>query len=81
MLSAYVADETLYPLVGFFFTFPEYRGNRCGGKLLAYAAEEVRKQGYQRFILPQTTLGYMKNTVLPVWKTAWIFTAKTAGSM
>ena len=52
-----IADETLYPWLGFFFTFPEYRGNRYGGKLLAYAAEEARKQGYQKVYLATDHIG------------------------
>jgi len=52
-----ITDETLYPWLGFFFTFPEYRGNRYGGKLLAYAAEEARKQGYQKVYLATDHIG------------------------
>ena len=52
-----IADETLYPWLGFFFTFPEYRGNRYGGKLLAYAAQEARKQGYQKVYLATDHVG------------------------
>ena len=40
-----IADETLYPWLGFFYTFPAYRGHHYGGQLLAYAAEEVKKRG------------------------------------
>lgn len=52
-----ISDETLYPWLGFFFTFPEYRGNRYGGKLLAHAAEEARKQGYQKVYLATDHIG------------------------
>lgn len=52
-----IADQTMCPWLGFFFTFPEYRGNRYGGKLLAYAAEEARRQGFQKVYLATDHIG------------------------
>lgn len=52
-----VADETLYPWLGFFYTFPEYRGHRYGGQLLAYAAEEVKKRGCKQVYLATDHVG------------------------
>lgn len=52
-----IDDDTLYPWLGFFFTFPEYRGNRYGGKLLTYAAQKAAKQGYQRVYLATDHIG------------------------
>lgn len=52
-----IADEALYPWLGFFFTFPEYRGNRYGGKVLAYAAEEARRQGHEKVYLATDHIG------------------------
>ena len=37
-----------FPWLGFFFTFPEYRGHRYGGILLDHATKEAGKQGYLR---------------------------------
>lgn len=52
-----VADETLYPWLGFFYTFPAYRGHRYGGQLLAYAAEEVKKRGCKQVYLATDHVG------------------------
>lgn len=52
-----VADETMYPWLGFFFTFPAYRGHRYGGRLLAYAAEQAAKQGYRQVYLATDHVG------------------------
>lgn len=52
-----VADETLYPWLGFFYTFPQYRGHRYGGQLLAYAAEEVKKRGCKQVYLATDHVG------------------------
>lgn len=43
-----IADESRFPWLGFFYTFPEYRGQRLGGILLDYAAEQARQQGFGR---------------------------------
>ena len=52
-----IADETLYPWLGFFYTFPDYRGHRYGGKLLDFAAEEEKKQGYKQVYLATDHVG------------------------
>lgn len=52
-----IADETLCPWLGFFYTFPEYRGHRYGGQLLAYAAEEVKKRGCKQVYLATDHVG------------------------
>lgn len=52
-----IDDDTLYPWLGFFFTFPEYRGRRCGGALLAHAAEDARRQGYEKVYLATDHIG------------------------
>lgn len=43
-----IADETLYPWLGFFYTFPAYRGHRYGCRLLEYASQEAKKQGHKQ---------------------------------
>lgn len=52
-----IADETLYPWLGFFYTFPAYRGHRYGGQLLTYAAEEVKKRGCKQVYLATDHVG------------------------
>ena len=46
-----IEDEKLYPWLGFFYTFPGYRGHRYGGLLLDYATREAGKQGYPQVYL------------------------------
>ena len=46
-----IADEALYPWLGFFYTFPAYRGHRYGGQLLEYGAQEAKKQGHKQVYL------------------------------
>lgn len=52
-----IADEALYPWLGFFYTFPEYRGHRYGGKLLDYAAGEAKQQGFWQVYLATDHVG------------------------
>lgn len=46
-----IADEALYPWLGFFYTFPAYRGHRYGGQLLEYGAQEAKEQGHKQVYL------------------------------
>lgn len=39
-----VDDPTLYPWIGFVYTYPEYRGNRYSGLLIEHAADEACRQ-------------------------------------
>lgn len=52
-----IADESLYPWLGFFFTFPAYRGRRYGGQLLEYAAKVAKKQGCRQVYLATDHVG------------------------
>ena len=52
-----IADETRYPWLGFFFTFPAYRGHRYGGQVLEYAAQEAKKQGHKQVYLATDHVG------------------------
>lgn len=52
-----VADETLHPWLGFFYTFPTYRGHRYGGQLLAHAAGKAKEQGCNRVYLATDHVG------------------------
>ena len=42
-----IYPTTLTPWVGFVYTFPEYRGKRCAGQLIAYAKTFARQQGHE----------------------------------
>lgn len=41
-----VRDLTKMPWIGFVYTFPEYRGQGCCRRLMAYAEKEAAKLGY-----------------------------------
>lgn len=66
-----VADASLYPWLGFFYTFPAYRGCRHGGKLLSYAARQAKEKGFDRVWLATDHVGlyekygftYVKNRI------------------
>jgi GNAT superfamily N-acetyltransferase len=52
-----VADETMYPWIGFVFTTPDCRGNRYAGKLLDYIWLVARDMGYDRVYLATDHVG------------------------
>ena len=43
-----IDDDSLFPWIGFVYTFPEYRGRRLMGILISHAIEEAKKQGAER---------------------------------
>ena len=43
-----IVDDSLFPWIGFVYTFPEFRGNRFSGVLIDNCAETAREQGYKR---------------------------------
>ena len=63
-----VADEALYPWLGFFFTFPEYRGHRYGGRLLDYAVGMAQKQGYEKVYLATDHIGLYEKYGFTYWE-------------
>lgn len=40
-----IDDDTLSPWIGFVYTFPEYRGRRCAGKLIRRCEEIAAENG------------------------------------
>ena len=42
-----VRNTSLTPWVGYVYTFPAYRGRRCIGKLLEYAYQLAREEGFE----------------------------------
>lgn len=53
-----VADESLYPWIGFVFTNPQYRGKGCAGRVLDHACEAARQQGHQQVYLATDHVGF-----------------------
>ena len=52
-----IADPTLYPWIGFVYTFPEYRGHRYSQILIDHACDQARSQGFRRIYLTSHELG------------------------
>lgn len=52
-----VKDDTLFPWIGFVFTAPEYRGNRYSGKLIEYACNKAKEQGYKKVYIATDHIG------------------------
>ena len=46
-----IPDSGLTPWIGFVFTFPQYRGQRCFGKLLDYAVSLAKADGFGRIYI------------------------------
>ena len=42
---------SMYPWIGFVYTFPEYRGHRHMGKLISYAEEIVKSNGFSNIYI------------------------------
>ena len=45
------------PWIGFVYTFPEYRGNRNAGKLLAYAEKLAKEKGFEKIHISTNHVG------------------------
>ena len=74
-----IADESLFPWLGFVFTAPEYRGRRYSELLIEHACGEAAKAGSHTVYLATDHIGFYENTDLSIKKTARIQAGKTAG--
>ena len=52
-----INDETFFPWIGFVFTSSEYRGNRYSGKLVEYACNKAREQGFENVYIATDHIG------------------------
>ena len=52
-----IDDNSLFPWIGFVFTSPVYRGQRCAGEVISYACHEAEKQGYDFVYLATDHVG------------------------
>ena len=52
-----IADDTMFPWIGFVYTYPKYRGNRYFGKLLDYIVNLARKENYQKIYVSTNEIG------------------------
>lgn len=52
-----IKAEDMKPWIGFVYTFPEYRGNRCSEKIIKYTLEEARNAGYKHVYISSNEIG------------------------
>ena len=52
-----IQPTELTPWIGFVYTFPEYRGNRNAGKLLAYAEKLAKEKGFEKIHISTNHVG------------------------
>lgn len=52
-----IADESLFPWLGFLYTVPQWRGQGCAGMLLRHAVAEAGRQGYRQVYLATDHVG------------------------
>lgn len=52
-----VDDASLYPWIGFVYTFPEYRGNRYAGRLIARCEELARERNVKNVYICTDHMG------------------------
>lgn len=52
-----ISDDTLFPWIGFVFTAPQYRGNRYSGRLIDYACDKAKEQGYKNVYIATDHIG------------------------
>lgn len=53
-----VKDDSLFPWIGFLFTVPEYRGQRCSEKILDAAYRQAMEQGADKVYLATDHIGF-----------------------
>lgn len=66
-----IDDKSLYPWIGFVFTFPEYRGHRCVGRLIERCEALAREHNVKNIYICTDHIGlyekygytYMENRV------------------
>jgi GNAT superfamily N-acetyltransferase len=56
-----IADTDLKPWLGFVYTFPDYRGKRCIGRLIDHACELAAEQGYDALYVSTDQKGLYEN--------------------
>lgn len=46
-----IPDESLFPWIGFVYTYPVYRGHRYSEKVIRYAEKQARKDGHAKIYI------------------------------
>lgn len=64
-----IREPSLTPWVGFVYTFPEFRGKRCMGKLLECAYALAKADGYEHIYISTNETGLYEKYGYYFWKT------------
>lgn len=52
-----IRDETLFPWIGFVYTYPKYRGNHYFGVLLNYIIIKAKEENYRQIYVSTNEVG------------------------
>lgn len=52
-----ICDKSMFPWIGFLFTYPNYRGNRYGEKILRYIEKYAKSENYSNIYLGTDHIG------------------------
>jgi GNAT superfamily N-acetyltransferase len=63
-----IREPSLTPWVGFVYTFPEYRGKRCAGKLLERVHSLARNDGHKHIYISTGETGLYEKYGFRFWK-------------
>lgn len=56
-----IQPTQLTPWIGFVYTFPNYRGNHCAGKLLSHAETLAKESGLENVYISTDHIGLYEN--------------------
>ena len=65
-----IDDMSMTPWIGFVYTFPQYRGKRCSGKLIEYAISLAAEQGNKKVYVSSEEIGLYEKYGFTYLKTA-----------
>ena len=52
-----IEEETMFPWIGFVYTFPAFRGHRYAGRLIEYAVTLAKRDGMKRIFVSSEEKG------------------------
>lgn len=52
-----IRDESMFPWIGFVYTYEDYRGHRYSEKLINYAEEQAKKDGHSKAYIATDHVG------------------------
>lgn len=64
-----IPDESIFPWIGFLYTYPDYRGNRYSQELLKYMEEEAKSESHSIVYLGTDHMGLYEKYGYTYWET------------